>query len=268
LVVVTLTVSLSYLTFIIAEHYYHFSGVMAVVTAALVLGSRGRTVITPNTWNLLHHTWEQIGFWANSIVFILVGMAVPVIMAGFSLNEALLLAALIISAFSARAFIVFGLIPVLGYFRLSHRVSTAFKSVIFWGGLRGAVSLALALVVMENAAIDDEIRHFVSILVTGFVLFTLLVNATTIRLVMNFFGLGNLSTIDIAVRDRATLSSLSQVATRLNQVTDELKVQSSMSQLVTGKYLNLSNRAQNKLNTMDEVKFSEWLVIGLMMLTA
>ena len=268
LVVVTLTISLSYLTFIIAEHYYHVSGVMAVVTAALVLGSRGRTVITPNTWNLLHHTWEQIGFWANSIVFILVGMAVPVIMAGFNLNEALLLAALIISAFSARAFIVFGLIPVLGYFKLSHRVSTAFKSVILWGGLRGAVSLALALVVMENTAIDDEIRHFVSILVTGFVLFTLLVNATTIRLVMNFFGLGNLSTIDIAVRDRATLFSLSQVSTRLNQVTDELKVQSSMSQLVTGKYLNLSNRAQNKLNTMDEVKFAEWLVIGLMMLIA
>ena len=49
---------------------------MAVVTAALVLGSRGRSVITQSTWHGLEEVWEQIGFVANSVIFILVGLKV------------------------------------------------------------------------------------------------------------------------------------------------------------------------------------------------
>jgi CPA1 family monovalent cation:H+ antiporter len=55
---ITLTISLAYLSFIIAEHSLHVSGVMAVVTAALVLGSRGRSVITQSTWHGLEEVWE------------------------------------------------------------------------------------------------------------------------------------------------------------------------------------------------------------------
>ena len=78
---ITLTISLAYLSFIIAEHTLHVSGVMAVVTAALVLGSRGRSVISQSTWHGLEEVWEQIGFIANSVIFILVGLKVPSILA-------------------------------------------------------------------------------------------------------------------------------------------------------------------------------------------
>ncbi|MDP6723382.1 MAG: cation:proton antiporter, partial [Pirellulaceae bacterium] len=77
LVEVTLTVCLAYLTFIVAEHYLHVSGVMAVVTAGLVLGSYGRTKISPESWDHLHVIWEQLAFWANSLIFFLVGLLVP-----------------------------------------------------------------------------------------------------------------------------------------------------------------------------------------------
>lgn len=268
LVAITLTLSMAYLTFILAEHYSHVSGVMAVVTAALVMGSRGGTVIPLETWHSLHYTWEQIGFWANSIIFILVGMAVPIIMAGFRNDEWILLAVIIVAAFTARAFIIFVLIPLLSHFGVSQKVNTAFKTVMFWGGLRGAVSLALALAVIENPEFEAEVRDFIGILVTGFVLFTLFVNATTIRLVMNFFGLGNLSVADITVRNRATTLSLSKVGSRLSQLVHELEMDSSVNKQISSQYMQRSDLAQEKLNRMTKIKPSEWLVIGLTTLTA
>lgn len=76
IVKITLTISLAYFSFIIAEHYLHVSGVMATLTSALVIGSVGRSTLKPSTWNDLVETWEHIGFWANSLIFILVGIMV------------------------------------------------------------------------------------------------------------------------------------------------------------------------------------------------
>ena len=80
LVAITLSISAAYLTFIIAEHYAHVSGVMAVLSAAMVIGTRGRTLLSPESWNSLKNTWEQFGFWANSVIFILVGISNPLVM--------------------------------------------------------------------------------------------------------------------------------------------------------------------------------------------
>lgn len=65
--------------------------------------------------------------------------------------------------------------------------------MIVWGGLRGAVTLALALAVTENQRISPEVQRFIAVLATGFVLFTLLVNGTTLRLLIRLLGLDRLS---------------------------------------------------------------------------
>ena len=155
--------------------------------------------------------WEQLGFWANSIIFILVGLAVPGIMAGFGERELTWLAVLLVAAFGARAVIIFGLMPYLSRVNLAHAVSNSFKAVMFWGGLRGAVSLALALLVIENGAFSEEVRNFVGVLVTGFVLFTLFVNAPTISFLISVLRLDQLSTTEVAVRDRALALSLAKI---------------------------------------------------------
>ncbi len=224
--------------------------------------------MSPETWHSLHYTWEQIGFWVNSIIFILVGMAVPSLMTGFRNDEWILLGILIVAAFTARGFIIFVLIPLLSHFGLSQKVNMAYKAVMFWGGLRGAVSLALALAVIENPDFEDEVRNFIGILVTGFVLFTLFVNATTIRLVINLFGLGKLSIAEIAVRDRATTLSLTKVGSSLSQIAHELEVDPSFNNNISSRYIDRSNRVREKLNSMTEITPSEWLVIGLTTLTA
>ena len=84
IVEITLTISLAYISFIVAEHFLHVSGVMATLTSGLVMGSVGRTRISGDSWEALSETWENIGFWANSLIFIKVGMAVPLIMQDIS----------------------------------------------------------------------------------------------------------------------------------------------------------------------------------------
>lgn len=140
LVEITLTLCLAYLSFMLAEHYLHVSGVMAVVTAALVVGSYGRTMFSPETWHPLIETWEQLGFWANSLIFMLVGLAVPGILRDFTIGDLGLLSVVLLTAFVARAVILYGVLPAFGKTGLAHKVSTAYTTVMFWGGLRGAVS--------------------------------------------------------------------------------------------------------------------------------
>ena len=85
---------------------------------------------------------------------------------------------LIVAAFAARLAVLFLLLPTLSLARLTQPISTAYKLAIAWGGLRGALTLVLALAVTENPALPDEVRRFVAVLATGLVLFTLLVNGT------------------------------------------------------------------------------------------
>ena len=91
---------------------------------------------------------------------------------------------------------LFGLLPTLSALRLSQAVSNRYKAVILWGGLRGAVTLALALAVTENVRIGHDVQRFIAVLATGFVLFTLLVNGTTLRLLIHLLGLDRLSALD------------------------------------------------------------------------
>ena len=158
---------------------------MAVVTAGLVLGSYSRTRISPESWTHLQVIWEQLGFWANSLIFFLVGLLVPHLLFNVTGREFGWLCVLIVTAFGARAVILYGLLPLLGRFRLAEKVSTEFELVMLWGRLRGAVSLALALVVLEHPQLSEEIKSFVVVLVTGFVLFTLFVNAPTMGILMH-----------------------------------------------------------------------------------
>ena len=259
----TLSITLAYLSFIVAEHFLHVSGVMAVVTAALVIGSHGRSVISPSNWHGLHDVWEQIGFVANSIIFLLVGLAVPEIMAGVALAQWGWLAILLVVAFIARAVIIFGLLPLLIKAKLAGEVSAGYRAVMFWGGLRGAVSLALALAIMENSQLDSEMRQFIGMMVCGFVLFTLFVNATTVQTVMKAFGLDKLSPADAAVKDKALSQALGGLGKRAQQYA---MVSGAEEEFINDVQNDISKRqhdADHSLKTSSESANIIWSSIGL-----
>lgn len=208
---ITLTVAAAYLVFLLGEHYLHVSGVVAVVTTALAVSYEGRTRVSAQTWASLEDVWRQVGYWASSLIFLLATMRVPDMLAGMGRGDLVTLAVLIVSALAARALVLFGLFPGLTALGWAEPVGVPLRAVVLWGGLRGAISLALALAVVENPRIPADVKSFVSVMCTAFVLFTLFVNAPLLRPLIRLFGLDRLSPSDMAVRGRAIATALTEV---------------------------------------------------------
>lgn len=119
----------------------HVSGPLAMVVAGLVVGNHGREFAMSDTTRLyVDMFWEMIDDILNAVLFVLIGMEVMIV--SFSLNLALAGVLMIVLTLAARALTV--AVPVVafqGFFRLPKGAAT----VLTWGGLRGGISVALAL---------------------------------------------------------------------------------------------------------------------------
>jgi CPA1 family monovalent cation:H+ antiporter len=215
---ITLSVTLPYAVFILAEQVLHVSGVIAVVAAGLAFAHLGPAKTTPATWRTLRAIWSQLDFWASMLLFLLASLLVPRLMAGATLADLGLLFVVVLAATAARWAIVYGFLPLLARMRGAPPLSPAFAAVVFWGGLRGATTLALALAVTEDPAMPADVARMVAVLATGYTLFTLLVQGTTLRPLMRRLGLDRLTPVDAAVRDEAVALARSRVGSALADV--------------------------------------------------
>ena len=216
----TLTLALAYGVFIAADRLFHVSGVVAVLGSGLTVSALGRSRIAPSNWSFLSDLWDQIAFWARSLVFVLASILVPRLLGHIDLHDLGLLAVLVAAAFAARILVLFVLMPPLEYLKLTQPISTAYKLAMAWGGLRGALTLVLALAVTENRALDPQIQRFVAVLATGLVLFTLFVNGTTLRLVIALLGLDRLSPRNEVLRDRILALSYAEVCDAVRRLAE------------------------------------------------
>lgn len=152
LVEITLTTIGAYGAFLLAERL-QTSGVMGSLTAGMVIGNIGRQgYVSPSGRSHVLYFWEYAAFLANSLVFILIGV-----------NEARQAVAL----FTATAAAAVGLVllsrvaavyPLCALFRRSPlAVNLRWQHVLVWGGLRGALGLALALTLPESVPERREI---------------------------------------------------------------------------------------------------------------
>jgi Na+:H+ antiporter len=261
----TLTVSLAYLSFVVAEYYLEVSGVMAVVTAGLMVGARGRTVMSKTGWIAQTSLWERLGFWANSLIFVLAGMALSDVQEIASVDLLVPIAVLIVSAFAARFVILFFILPALSRFGGGFVVSKAYRAVMFWGGLRGAVSLALALYVLEQPDLPQDVKVFVAALVASLVMFTLFVNATTIRPVMAAFGLDELAPTDLALRQRVLVDALSSVRREMSAEARNREVDLDSAELLEQEYDDRI-AAISRDESVQDLDGETWQTVALLML--
>jgi len=139
LVEITFTTVAAYGSFLLAEHF-NFSGVLATLTAGLMLGSSASEVISIRGREAVQAFWEYAAFVANSMVFLLIGIH------GARQN----LASVWVAACLAILLVTLGravaVYPCCSLFsRSARRVPVRHQHVLFWGGLRGALALALAL---------------------------------------------------------------------------------------------------------------------------
>ncbi len=220
----TLTIGFAYFIFIVCDHYLGFSGVVAVAAAALAVSAGGRRRLAPSNFESLAVSWEQLAFWASSLIFLFAAMKTPELLLRATWGDAALLAALIAAALVARALTLYGLIPILSFARIARPIDAGYKIVMLWGGMRGAVSLALALAATEQTSLPPEVRQFIGVLATGFVLFTLLVTAPTMRPLMRLMKLSKAPPAEMALRERVIGMSLSSIREEIRQVGDEHQI--------------------------------------------
>lgn len=214
---VTASVALAYLTYGTAETYVHVSGVVAVVVAGLVFGTLGRLRMGIKEWGSVAAIWTQLGFWASSLVFVLASMLVPEMILRARPSDFLLLAVLIAAALAARALCIFGVLPIVRVLLKQRPINSRYKLVILWGGVRGAITLALALAAATNPGVPPEVQHLISVLATGFVLFTLLVQATTLRPLIRWLRVDQLEPVERILRARALALTQGEILDRLSE---------------------------------------------------
>jgi CPA1 family monovalent cation:H+ antiporter len=176
LIETTLTTVLAFGSYLAAEQL-HTSGVLAVVAAGLVAGNIGEKEMSPTTRIVVQHSWEFIAFLANSAVFLLIGLEIGIekLLANWQSGLWAIAAVLV-----ARAVAVY-VIARLGWERPSR-----WQHILFWGGLRGAVALALALSLPTNIGLD---RELVTLMTFSVVLFTLVFQGLSMERLLRYLGL-------------------------------------------------------------------------------
>jgi CPA1 family monovalent cation:H+ antiporter len=149
----------AYGSFLIAE-YFHFSGVLATVSAGLLIGNANllgrpfREALSGDERAFVVDLWEFAAFIANSFIFLLIGLTVAGV--PFARLGVQSLAAAIILVLLGRALTVYPLSALLQASRW--RIALRDQHVLWWGGLRGALALALALSLPASLAYANEIR--------------------------------------------------------------------------------------------------------------
>lgn len=225
LVEITAIIAAAYLTFFIAEYFFHVSGVLALVAFGLVMASYGKTKISPEVQHFLHEFWELAAFIANTLIFLIVGVVIAE-RTVFSLYDFILLFAIYIGIFIVRAIVIAMFFPAMKKFGYGITKKDAY--VVWYGALRGAIGLALALIVAGSDSIDKEIRDQFLFLTAGIVTLTLLINATTMKMVVEKLGLTKLAPAKI-------------LAMHNSNVYLQQSVEKNIENLKTDRYLKRAN---------------------------
>ena len=141
---ITVVLVTSYAVFFICEHFFHVSGVLGLVALGIVMAGIGRTRISPEVEHFMHEFWELVAFVANVIIFIVVGVVIAQ-NANPTGMDFLILGLVYVGIHLVRAINMGTFYPLMK--KTGYGLPGKDAIVVWWGALRGAIGLALALVV-------------------------------------------------------------------------------------------------------------------------
>ena len=176
------TVISAYLAYLVAESVLHVSGVMAVLITGLILGYRSQHAVPGTDTGFEQELWEFNAYVANVLVFLIMGVTITL---GMFEERWLAMLIGIAGVLLARTLGIFTGIPLLNSLTPIEPISRPFQIVMLWGGLRGAVTLALAL------SLPTSLDYWWTIqsIAFGVVLFTLFIQATTTAPLLRHYDL-------------------------------------------------------------------------------
>ncbi|WP_425404359.1 cation:proton antiporter [Hwanghaeella sp.] len=263
---ISISVALPYLAYIVAEQSVGASGVIAVVVAGLTLNLSGPGRLSPQSWAALREIWDMLAHWAGALIFILAALLIPRLLEEVRLTEILLVGVVVLAAFFARAVILYGVLPLLTVMRVSPAVERPYRAAILWGGLRGAVTLALALAVTESFRVPVEVKRLVGILATGFTLFTLIVQGTTLRSVVRWLGLDQLSPLDVALSKQVVAVALQTVREDMAKTTENYELSREIVRAEAKRFAERLDEAVAEAEKSTEILDRDRVTLGLIAL--
>jgi CPA1 family monovalent cation:H+ antiporter len=179
---ITLTTIVAYGSYLLANHL-HLSGVIAAASAGLMVGYFGaKRGMSARTRTALESFWEYIAFVMNSLVFLLIGLEVHIDALAHAWRPVLFAIAAVLIG---RSFSVYLLVPVSNLF--AEKIPVRWQHVIVWGGLRGALALALALSLDNTFPYRDRLLD----LTFGVVVFSILAQGLTMKPLLRVLGLAD-----------------------------------------------------------------------------
>ena len=246
---ITLTTIVAYGSYLVAEQL-HSSAVIAVVVAGVVVGNYGsRTGMSATTRLAVNSFWEYAAFVTNSLVFLLIGLQINL---NLLMIHAYEIGVAIVAIMISRIVVVYGLSIFVSDKRLP--IPYSWRHLLFWGALRGSLSMALALSLPH----DFAMRENIVVLTFGVVLFTLLIPGLTIEPLVRFLGM---TSDDKRLREYFTLKS--RLYAESNALKD-LEQQFTSGIVTRGIYLRIRDEILSKQrdlsHRMEEMKLEHSII--------
>jgi monovalent cation:H+ antiporter, CPA1 family len=220
-----MSIVVAYASFIIAEHTFHVSGVMAVVASAITLGVLWITRISQAATHVVKETWEVISLVSNSLLFLLVGLSVNV---ADLIDRIDVILVAIFLVLLARAATIYSLVPATIHLFTLPRVSLGDRHIMWWGGLKGGLAIAIVLSVPDSLPGKDLLLN----ITLGVVIFSLIVNAPTIRPLIHLLGIDKLTGDELAELKQGLSHAEKKSSQILNLVYNNGLISRSTEQLI------------------------------------
>jgi CPA1 family monovalent cation:H+ antiporter len=212
LIAIAITTVTAYGTFLVADSL-HASGVLATATAGLLFGNMGRKFrMDPTSRMAVVSFWRYVAFFVSSIVFLLVGLEVkvPFLLAHFELIIFAFLAVLASRAISV--FLPLGLLS-----RMGQPMDLNSATAIWWGGLRGSLSMVLVLSIPDSIAAKDALIA----MTFGVVVLSVIVQGSTMGPLVRALG--------VVEKRSDAMAFLSKAIARLRAISVQQKLFATMA---------------------------------------
>lgn len=261
---IVFTIVLAHLTFVLSEmitHYFHWvlhikflwvSGVIATVVAGIIMWNYWKYKVTPKVERHVSQFWELAAFISNSIVFILIWLIVSK-MKGEHVLELFWVSLLcIVVVATARAISVYSSIGIINSMKVSERIPRKWQHILSWWSLRWSLALMMVLLIPGDWETwytrmlvfqdtigwqyDFSIKDFLLIIVISCIMFTMLVKATTIGMLMRKTKVSKLQDFEKFEFLEGNMLMLLQVLTKLEQMHKRKEIPKKEYELLKHKY--------------------------------
>lgn len=238
----------AYTSYLLADMFFHASGIIAVLTAGLIVGWISSIWLKKDERYELSEFQNFSAYLTNSLIFLLMGITTANILGGYQPDTELfiLVSAAIIAVFVSRAFLVYTISNAINLFKGRSYIPLNYQHALLWGGLRGAVALALALSIGDDMPFRDEIV----IMAVAVVIFTIIIDGITTKPFTKQLGLDRPSNLAVYEYYTGIIQAKVSALRVLEKLKDQGRVEPQIATRIRNDYSNQIAEAESEIRKL------------------